>query len=169
VTKAAKHGASGEVRVVERAPIPAIRMIGATASDGQAPLRWSLLLVWFMRTMAVVWISKGLFAWAIALGVDHDIADALGIHSVLADFLELPVVTQGMIGFVAVADLLAAVGLWLAAPWGGVLWLICASTEVMAATLGAGAALTGPLGVALDGVLIVVYFVLSWLAANERA
>jgi len=69
-----------------------------------------MLLVWFMRTMAVVWISKGLFAWTIALGVDRN----------LADFLELPVVTQGMIGFFAVTDLMAAVGLWLAAPWGGV-------------------------------------------------
>lgn len=159
MTKSAKQGATSEVRVVERAPIPAIRMIGATATDGSAAMRWSLLLVWFMRTMAVVWISKGLFAWTIALGIDH----------ALADFLELPVVTQGMIGFFAVADLLAAVGLWLAAPWGGVLWLICASTEVMAATLGAGASLTGALGVVLDGALIAVYFALSWLAANERA
>jgi hypothetical protein len=159
VTKSPKHGAASEVRVVERTPIPAIHMIGATAPDGRATLRWSLLLVWFMRTMAVVWISKGLFAWTIALGVDHD----------LADFLELPVVTQGMIGFFAVTDLMAAVGLWLAAPWGGVLWLICAATEVMAATLGAGASLTGALGVGLDGALIVVYFALSWLAANERS
>jgi hypothetical protein len=159
VTKTPKHGAATEIRVVERAPTPAIRMIGATMLDGPATLRWSLLLVWFMRTMAVVWISKGLFAWTIALGMNHAVAD----------FLELPVVTQGMIGFFAVADLMAAVGLWLAAPWGGVLWLICAATEVMAATLGAGASLTGALGVALDGALIVVYFALSWLAANERA
>ena len=28
--------------------------------------------------------------------------------------------------------------------------------------------LTGTLGVALDGALIVVYFALSWLAANEQ-
>jgi hypothetical protein len=159
VTKAPKQGATSDVRVVERAPIPAIHVAGVSGHEHHASLRWSMLLVWFMRTMAVVWISKGLFAWTIALGVNNN----------LADFLELPIVTQGMIGFFAVTDLMAAVGLWLAAPWGGVLWLICAATEVMAATLGAGASLTGALGVALDGALIVVYFALSWLAANERA
>jgi hypothetical protein len=148
-----------DVNARERAPAPAIRMAGVGTTDGPATLKWSLMLVWFMRTMAVVWISKGLFAWTIALGVNHAVAD----------FLELPVLTQGMVGFFAVADLMAAVGLWLAAPWGGVLWLICAATEVMAATLGAGVSLTGVLGVILDGALIVVYFALSWLAANERA
>ena len=158
MTEQAKHSAGAEIRLVERAPVPAIRMIGAT-TEGPATLRWSMTLVWFMRTIAVVWIAKGLFAWTIALGVNHAVAD----------FLELPVITEGMIGFFAVADLMAAVGLWLAAPWGGVLWLICAATEMMTATLGAGASLTGGLGVALDGALIVVYFALSWLAANERA
>jgi hypothetical protein len=108
--------------------------------------------------MAVVWITKGLFAWTVVLGINHSVAD----------FLELPPVMRGMIGFYAVADLMAAVGLWLAAPWGGVLWLIGAASEVMAAALGAGASLTGILGVVLDIALIVVYFALSWLAANER-
>ena len=158
MTKPAKHGAGGEVRVIERAPLPAMRLIGATTTDGAATLRWTMMLVWFMRTMAVVWIVKGLFAWTIVLGVNHAVADLLA----------LPVVMQAMVGFFAVADLMAAVGLWLAAPWGGVLWLICAATEVMAATLGAGASMTGALGVMLDGALIAVYFSLSWLAANER-
>jgi hypothetical protein len=155
--KPPKHGAGSEIRVIERAPMPAIRMIGATITDAPTALRWTLMLVWFMRTMAVVWIAKGLFAWTIVLGVNHSVAE----------LLELPVVMQALVGFFAVADLMAAVGLWLAAPWGGVLWLICAATEVMSATLGAGASMTGALGVILDGVLIAVYFVLNWLAANE--
>jgi len=156
MSKQTAPGATGDIRLVERAPLPPIRTIGAAGGEHPVTLRWSLILVWFMRTMAVVWIAKGLFFWTVVLGVKG------------ADFLERPVVTQGMIGFFAVADLMAAVGLWLAAPWGGVLWLICAATEIMTATLGAGASLTGTLGVALDGALIVVYFVLSWLAANEQ-
>jgi hypothetical protein len=158
MTKPPKQIAGSEIRVIERAPMPAMRMIGATTTDAPATLRWALMLVWFMRTMAVVWIAKGLFAWTIVLGVNR----ATG------DLLELPVVMQAMVGFFAVADLMAAVGLWLAAPWGGVLWLICAATEVMAATFGAGVSMTGALGVILDGALIVIYFSLSWLAANER-
>jgi hypothetical protein len=158
VTKPPKPVSGSEIRVIERAPMPAMRMVGATTSDGSTALRWTLMLVWFMRTMAVVWIAKGLFAWTIVLGVNPSVAE----------LLELPVMMQAMIGFFAVADLMAAVGLWLAAPWGGVLWLICAATEVMAATLGAGASMTGAVGVVLDCALIAVYFALSWLAANER-
>jgi len=158
MTKQSNQTGGGEIRIIERAPLPAMRMIGATTTDAPTALRWTMMLVWFMRTMAVVWIAKGLFAWTIVLGINHAVAD----------FRELPIVAQALIGFFAVADLMAAVGLWLAAPWGGVLWLICAATEVMASTLGAGASMTGIVGIVLDGVLIVIYFALNWLAANER-
>jgi hypothetical protein len=149
MTKQANQTGAGEIRIIERAPLPAMRMVGATTTDAPTALRWTMMLVWFMRTMAVVWIAKGLFAWTIVLGINHAVAD----------FRELPVVAQALIGFFAVADLMAAVGLWLAAPWGGVLWL---------STLGAGASMTGIVGVVLDSLLIVIYFALNWLAANER-
>jgi hypothetical protein len=158
MTKPGKQVAGSEIRVIERAPMPAMRLVGSTTTDAPAALRWTMMLVWFMRTMAVVWIAKGLFSWTIVLGINHAVAD----------FREIPIVLQALIGFFAVADLMAAVGLWLAAPWGGVLWLICAATEVMASTLGAGASMTGLVGVVLDGLLIAVYFALNWLAANER-
>ena len=57
---------------------------------------------------------------------------------------------QGSIVFFAAVDLLAAVGLWLAAPWGGVLWLLCASIEAVSPALGVRGAATGALGVALN-------------------
>jgi len=154
----ARHGAASEFRVIEHAPLPAIRAIGATI-DRPVAMRWTRTLVWFMRTIALVWIAKGLFAWTIVLGINHAVAD----------FVELPAVMRGMIGFFAVSDLMAAVGLWLAAPWGGVLWLICAATEVAAPALDKQASTTGAVGLVLDAVLIAVYFALSWLAANERA
>jgi hypothetical protein len=156
----ARHGeGTAPIRAIDHAPMPAIRMIGAApTTDRSARVRWTMVLVWFMRTMAVAWIAKGLLGWTIVLG----------INSGVAEFIELPALAQGMIGFFAVADLMAAVGLWLAAPWGGVLWLICAATEVMAATLGAGASMAGAFGVILDLGLIAAYFALSWLAANER-
>jgi hypothetical protein len=147
------------VRVVEYAPLPPMRAAGAGPAEPSAHVRWTMVLIWFMRTMAVVWITKGLFAWTVVLGINRG----------MDDFLVLPPVMRGLIAFYAVADLMAAVGLWLAAPWGGVLWLICAASEVIAAILGAGGSLVGMLGVALDVALIVVYFALSWLAANERA
>ena len=42
------------------------------------------------------------------------------------DFAMLRARCRATIVFFAAVDLLAAVGLWLAAPWGGVLWLLCA-------------------------------------------
>ncbi|MGO8799060.1 MAG: hypothetical protein ACLQE9_14740 [Roseiarcus sp.] len=155
--EASERGGASEIRVVEHAPLPAMRMVGA-ASERPAALRWARMLVWFMRTIAVVWIVKGLFAWTIVLGVNHAVAD----------FVELPAVMRGMIGFFAISNLMAAVGLWLAAPWGGVLWLICAATEIAAPMLDKQASMTDAVGLALDAVLIAVYFALSWLAANER-
>jgi hypothetical protein len=154
-----RQSPASDVRVVEYTPMPPIRATGAGVVEHAASVRWTMVLVWFMRTMAVVWITKGLFAWTVVLGINHAVSD----------FLELPPVMRGMIGFYAVADLLAAVGLWLAAPWGGVLWLICAASEVIAAALGAATSLIGALGLVLDLALIVAYFVASWLAANERA
>ena len=152
-----RQGAAGEVRLIEHTPLPAIREVGA-AEERPTALRWTWMLVWFMRTIALVWIAKGLFAWTIVLGVNHAVAD----------FVELPNVMRVMIGFFAVCDLMAAVGLWLAAPWGGVLWLICAAAELVAPALDKRASTTGALGLALDAFLIGAYFVLSWLAANER-
>ncbi|HLW93249.1 MAG TPA: DUF6163 family protein, partial [Roseiarcus sp.] len=108
-----------ETRFIEHAPLPPIPSVGSLTAADAAAARWTLILVWFMRTIAVVWIFKGLFNWAIMLGVDPSIAN----------ILTLPGPVAATICFFAVADLVAAVGLWLAAPWGGVLWLLCAATE----------------------------------------
>jgi hypothetical protein len=153
----ARQGPAGEIRVIEHTPLPPIREVGASA-DRPVALRWTWVLVWFMRTIALVWIAKGLFAWTIVLGINHAVAD----------FVELPAVMRGMIGFFAISDLMAAVGLWLAAPWGGVLWLVCAAMELAAPALDKQASMTGALGLLLDAILIAAYFALSWLAGNER-
>jgi hypothetical protein len=75
---------------------------------------------------------------------------------------------QGSIVFFAAVDLLAAVGLWLAAPWGGVLWLLCVSIETVSPALGVRGGATGVLGVGLNVVLVAVYFFLTWRAGQER-
>ena len=47
-------------------------------------------------------------------------------------FDALPFEVAVAIGVFAVADLVAAVGLWLVAPWGGALWLATAAGELIA-------------------------------------
>ena len=71
---------------------------------------------------------------------------------------------QATIVAFACFDLLAAVGLWLAAPWGGAIWLLCAVVEAASPVLSPRAAAIGAGGALLNIALVVGYFFLSWRA-----
>ena len=80
-------------------------------ADEPVPLRsailsaapWSRVLVWFLRTMAIVWLIMGLVAWA----------DILGVATALVPFDQRTLSAQSVVVYFAVIDLVAAVGLWL--------------------------------------------------------
>lgn len=118
---------------------------------------WDTVLVWFMRIVALAWVGKGILTWA-------EIVDILpGVRPFEAG----PPGRQAAIVYFAVIDLTAAVGLWLTTAWGGVVWLLAATSTMTLALL-------TPQFVPLPMTLIVVlasivllYFVLSWLAARE--
>ena len=74
---------------------------------------WAQYLVLFLRLMAVLSLIKGLYHWAAVCGIGAG-ADGFETHTVA---------WQTATVFFAVIDLVAAVGLWLAAPWGAVVWL----------------------------------------------
>jgi hypothetical protein len=78
---------------------------------------WTLRLVWFLRAMAVVSMLKGLYHWGVVIGIGDPTGDNFILHS-------LP--WQAATVFFAVIDLVASVGLWLAAAWGAVVWLTAA-------------------------------------------
>jgi len=135
---------------------------GAARVSGMRALsQWSWIgaLVWYMRTLAWVWVAKGLFNWSLVLG-------ALPGYG---DFTALARPTQGSVVFFAAVDLLAAVGLWLAAPWGGVVWLLCASIETVSPALGVRGMVGGAPAAGLNIALAALYFFLSWRAGQERA
>ena len=75
--------------------------------------RWTGRLVVFLRVMAVLSMAKGLYHWAIVCG----------IAGPPDGFEYQPTPWQTATVFFAVIDLVAAVGLWLAAAWGAVVWL----------------------------------------------
>jgi hypothetical protein len=75
---------------------------------------WAMRLVLFLRVMAALALVKGLYYWGIVCGVGAP------SHS---GFDSYPMAYQSATVFFAVIDLVAAVGLWLAAPWGAVVWL----------------------------------------------
>ena len=148
-----RQSRDGVIRIVDQSPSPSGGSRFAAALPGAAET-----LVWFMRTMACVWVAKGLFNWAVLMGLNPR----------FGDFTMLPRPLQTTIVFFAGADLLAAIGMWLAAPWGGVLWLMCAALEAFSPLMGGRAALLGLMGVALNVSLIGLYFTLKWRADRER-
>jgi hypothetical protein len=119
--------------------------------------RWPGRLVLFLRAMAAVSLVKGLYHWMAICGFDP---------SVEFDAYSTPY--QAATVFFAVIDLVAAVGLWLAAPWGAVVWLTSVISMV-AVELLFPQVYGGRLWVAgLEMGLLAVYLGLALMAAREQ-
>jgi hypothetical protein len=121
---------------------------------------WAARLVLFLRVMAAVALVKGLYYWAIVCGVGAPSPQGF-------DSYAIPY--QSATVFFAVIDLVAAVGLWLAAPWGAVVWLT--SVISMAAVEGLFPQIYGGrLWVILVELLLLgIYLLLALLSAREHA
>jgi hypothetical protein len=120
--------------------------------------RWTGRLVIFLRVMAVLSMAKGLYHWAIVCGV---IGPPDG-------FEYQPTPWQTATVFFAVIDLVAAVGLWLAAAWGAVVWLTAcvsmAAVEVFFPQVYGGRLLV----VGIEAVLLFSYLFLAIQSAREH-
>lgn len=85
------------------------------ADEGEADGKpWSRRLFLFLRAMAVISLCKGLYHWAVICGIGAPLPSGFDSYSTPYQVATV---------FFAVIDLVAAVGLWLAAPWGAVVWL----------------------------------------------
>jgi hypothetical protein len=84
--------------------------IGNAARQGT----WTEYLVLFLRVMAAVSLIKGLYHWVEVCGIGLSADEGFAAHTIA---------WQTATVFFAVIDLVAAVGLWLAAAWGAVVWL----------------------------------------------
>ena len=129
----------------------------AATRDPQA--RWTSRLILYVRLMAVLFMLKGLFHWAAVCGF----ADTTN-----SSFDMAPTSWKAATIFFAVIDLVAAVGLWLAAAWGGVVWLTAAismaAVEVFFPQIYGGHTWV----VTAELTAIAVYLMLALLAARER-
>ena len=90
------------------------------AVDGDAD-RYSKALDLYGRVLSVVLILLGLRQWAVILGIVAGPAGA---------FETMPIAWQLVTMYLAVIDLVAAVGLWMRVSWGDVLWMLAAVSEV---------------------------------------
>jgi len=145
---------------VRGAPRRSVPENAADRIERRAPrpeTRWDVVLVWLMRVVAVVWMVKGLSAWA----------EILGARPNAAPFETAPIGRQAVIVYFGVMNLLAAVGLWLATAWGGVVWLLAATSAIVLALLTPQLLPMSLPSLAFDGMIILVYFTVSWLASRE--
>jgi hypothetical protein len=120
--------------------------------------RWTERLLLFLRVMAVLSMAKGLYHWAIVCGIGGP-----------PDGFEYqPIPWQTATVFFAVIDLVAAVGLWLAAPWGAVVWLT-ASVSMAAVEVFFPQVYGGRMWVVgVEGMLLFSYLFLAIQSAREH-
>ena len=120
---------------------------------------WTRRLVLFLRVMAGISMLKGLYHWSRVCGIGVADNDTFVLHSVA---------WQTATVFFAVIDLVAAVGLWLAAAWGAVIWLTSVASmlavEIFFPRVFDGGMLTG----FAEAALLAVYLWLALKSAQEQ-
>ena len=149
-----KNGAETTVR--SPAPLPAIRL--GAGEDREGLRNRGVLLVIFMRIVALLWLLQGLSHWA----------DLLLDPTGNAFFALTPLRTAALF-FFCVLDLVAAVGLWLATSWGGVVWLTTVGVQAVALALLPGFWTHTALLAGSDIVLVAGYLGLAWYAAQDES
>ena len=142
--KAAEHGDFGAaIRLGEVLP-PHRR--GRFAAPRPGACFWSSSCA----CSAVLWVVQGLLQWSAVLLPREPLFDAV-----------TPVWGAAVI-FFAILDLVAAVGLWLATPWGGVIWLFGAIAQIFVALAIPG--FFSMMWIGANIALILIYFALTWQA-----
>jgi len=120
---------------------------------------WTRRLVLFLRVMAVLSMVKGLYHWGLVTGFIGGGDEAFEVQTLAWQTATI---------YFAVIELVAAVGLWLATPWGAVIWLTTvvstAVIELMFPAIYGGSLIV----VGIESVLLALYLVLAWMAAQER-
>ena len=69
---------------------------------------------------------------------------------------------------VRVEELVAAVGLWLATPWGAVVWLTTVVSMAVIELMFPGIYGGSLTVVGIEAVMLAAYLALAWMAARER-
>ena len=132
--------------------------VQADESEGDGK-PWFHRLVLFLRVMAVLSILKGLYHWAQVTGFVGGEEEA---------FENQTMAWQTATIYFAVIELVAAVGLWLATPWGAVVWLTTVVSMAVIELMFPGIYGGSLLVVAIEAFMLAGYLVLAWMAARER-
>ena len=120
---------------------------------------WTARLVLFLRIMAVLSMMKGLYHWAQITGF---------IGGEEGAFENQTTQWQTATVYFAVIELVAAVGLWLATPWGAVVWLTTIVSQAVIELMFPAVYGGNLLVMFLALLLLAAYLGLAWMAARER-
>src|SRR6202165_674942 len=135
--------------------------VAAISSDRIEPddNAWTRRLVFFLRIMAGVSVVKGLYHWAQVTGVIGGEEDA---------FENQPTARPAATVYFPVLELVAAVGLWLATPWGAVVWLTTVVSMAVIELMFPGIYGGSLTVVGVEALMLAAYLALAWMAARER-
>jgi uncharacterized membrane protein (DUF2068 family) len=139
-------------------PVQALEPVHAEQAEAERD-RWTQGLIVFLRVMAALSMLKGLYHWSAVCGIGAPRQGGFIFHTLA---------WQTATVFFAVIDLVAAVGLWLAAAWGAVVWLTATVSMVVVQLFfpqiyGANVWL-----VLVEIVLVGCYLLLAIKSARER-
>jgi len=115
--------------------------------------------VLFLRIMAGISMLKGLYHWSNICGVGAGDDDLYSTHSIA---------WQTATVFFAVIDLVAAVGLWLAAAWGAVIWLTAVASMIAVQMFFPQVFGRGFFTILFEGGMLGIYLYLALKSAREQ-
>lgn len=118
---------------------------------------WRELFVTYLRILSILLIGAGIIHWARIIGYSP-------WRGLL--FADMPVEWQVATVYFGVLDLVAAVGLWLTASWGPVMWLLRTLSQVVMHTVFADIFANRPFEITFYLFTIALYLVL--LVMMER-
>ncbi len=116
----------GPVRSNRWQVLPGAMAAREKSADPQQLSRLPLIINIYGRVMSGILMLFGLYHWAVILGL---IAGPAGM------FEDMPMAWKLATIHLAVADLVASVGLWQRAAWGNVIWVYAALSEIAMHTL----------------------------------
>src|SRR5690348_18249443 len=109
--------------------------------------------------MAAISMFKGLYHWAQVCGIGFGETLSFEYHSIA---------WQTATVFFAVLDLVAAVGLWLAAAWGAVIWLMSVASMLVVGIFFPQVFGTSVITALFELALLGLYLFLAVKAAQEH-
>ncbi|MBB3772966.1 MULTISPECIES: DUF6163 family protein [Ancylobacter] len=119
---------------------------------------WQRRVVLYLRVLAGFLLLKTIYSWTLICGV---------WDGTTSRFEMLSLAAQAAVIWAAIMNPVAAVGLWLGASWGVVLWLVTAMVQILinaSAPEGVGRLF---IVAAVETVLVAIYAFLTYKAARE--